>query len=138
MAPSPTTHNAYDVVVVGAGLSGLQAAQIVQAAGLKVCVVEAIDRVGGKTLTTKSCEKGFNDMGAAWINDTNQEEMFKLYQRYGIDTEVQRDCGDTLIQSAEGPVVKVPYGELPVRHCSSPFVLLHMSVVTTYFLLSLL
>ncbi|KAE8420591.1 hypothetical protein BDV36DRAFT_306416 [Aspergillus pseudocaelatus] len=100
--------------MTGAGLSGLQAAQIVQGAGFKVCVVEAIDRVGGKTLTAKSCEKGFNDLGASWINDTNQSEMFKLYQRYGIDTEVQRDRGHTLIQSAEGSLVKVPYGELPV------------------------
>ncbi|GAB1197765.1 hypothetical protein APSETT444_007068 [Aspergillus pseudonomiae] len=113
MTATPARHETYDVVVVGAGLSGLQAAQIVQAAGFKVCVVEAIDRVGGKTLTAKSCEKGFNDLGASWINDTNQSEMFKLYQRYGIDTEVQRDRGHTLIQSAEGSVVKVPYGELP-------------------------
>ncbi|KAE8363580.1 hypothetical protein BDV27DRAFT_158673 [Aspergillus caelatus] len=113
MRTTPTRHETYDVVVVGAGLSGLQAAQIVQGAGFKVCVVEAIDRVGGKTLTAKSCEKGFNDLGASWINDTNQSEMFKLYQRYGIDTEVQRDRGHTLIQSAEGSLVKVPYGELP-------------------------
>lgn len=104
----------YDVVVVGAGLSGLQAAQLVQAAGFKVCVLEAIDRVGGKTLTAKSCEKGFNDLGASWINDTNQSEMFKLYQKYGLETEIQRDCGDTLIQSVDGNTVKVPYGQLPV------------------------
>ncbi|XHG02296.1 hypothetical protein AWENTII_005653 [Aspergillus wentii] len=105
--------NTYDVVVVGAGLSGLQAAHSIQAAGFKVCVLEAIDRVGGKTLTAQSCEKGFNDLGASWINDTNQSEMFKLYQRYGLETETQRDCGDTLIQSVDGSVVKVPYGQLP-------------------------
>lgn len=119
MAKSSEPKNAYDVVVVGAGLSGLQAAQSIQAAGFKVCVLEAIDRVGGKTLTAKSCEKGFNDLGASWINDTNQSEMFKLYQRYGLETETQRACGDTLIQSTEGDVVKVPYGQLPVCLCPS-------------------
>lgn len=123
MTATPTRHETYDVVVVGAGLSGLQAAHIVQAAGFKVCVVEAIDRVGGKTLTAKSCEKGFNDLGASWINDTNQSEMFKLYQRYGIDTVVQLDRGHTLLQSAEGSLVKVPYGELPVRPLYSSFLL---------------
>ena len=104
----------YDVVIVRAVLSGLQAAQTVQAAGFEVCVLEAIDRFGGKTLTAKSCEKGFNDLGASWINDTNQSEMFKLYQKYGLETEIQRDCGDTLIQSVGGNTVKVPYGQLPV------------------------
>lgn len=109
-----TAYKQYDVVVVGAGLSGLQAAHLVRAAGFSVCVVEAINRVGGKTLTVQSCEKGFNDLGASWINDTNQSEMFKLYKRYGIDIEVQRDSGETLIQSADGSVTKVPFGELPV------------------------
>jgi len=113
MAAAPATHKKHDVLIVGAGLSGLQAALSVRAAGFSVCGVEAINRVGGKTLTAKSCEKGFNDMGAAWINDTSQSEMFKLYQRYGIRTEIKRDCGHTLIQSTDGFVVKVPYWQLP-------------------------
>ncbi|KAL2826190.1 amine oxidase [Aspergillus pseudoustus] len=113
MAKAFGSQNTYDVVVVGAGLSGLQAAHSVHAAGFQVCLLEAIDRVGGKTLTSKSSERGFNDLGASWINDTNQSEMFKLYQRYGLETETQRDCGDTLIQSADGNVLKVPYGQLP-------------------------
>ena len=36
----------FDVVVIGAGLSGLQAAYSAQKAGLSVVVVEARDRVG--------------------------------------------------------------------------------------------
>ena len=105
----------YDVIVVGAGLSGLQTARSVRAAGLSVCVLEATNRVGGKTFTAKSCENGFNDLGAAWINDTSQSEMFKLFQRYGIDTEMQRACGDTIIESVDGSVEKVPYGQFSVR-----------------------
>lgn len=104
----------YDVVVIGAGLSGLQAAQSARAAGLKVCVVEATNRVGGKTFSVHSSEKGFNDLGAAWINDTNQSEMFKLFQRYEIDGLIQRACGDDVALLKNGLVIKKPYGQLLV------------------------
>ena len=40
---------ACDVVVIGAGLAGLRAATLLQGQGLDVHVLEARDRVGGKT-----------------------------------------------------------------------------------------
>lgn len=42
---------AYDVVVIGAGLAGLHAAQLLEQAGLKVAVVEAERRIGGRLHT---------------------------------------------------------------------------------------
>ncbi|GKZ26319.1 hypothetical protein AbraIFM66951_002249 [Aspergillus brasiliensis] len=110
MTASKETTTLYDVVIVGAGLSGLQAAHCIQAAGFSVCILEATDRVGGKTLTVKSCEKGYNDLGAAWVNDTNQREIFKLHQRYGLDGVVQYTCGDDILESSDGVVRKIPYG----------------------------
>lgn len=105
----PTT-KLYDVVIVGAGLSGLQAAHSIQAAGFSVCILEATDRVGGKTLTVKSSEKGYNDLGAAWVNDTNQSEIFKLHQRYGLEGVVQYTRGDDILESGEGVIRNIPYG----------------------------
>ncbi|KAJ5939513.1 flavin-containing amine oxidase [Penicillium verhagenii] len=104
-------NSVYDVVVIGAGLSGLQAAHTVRAAGLKVCVVEATNRVGGKTFSVHSSERGFNDLGAAWINDTNQSEMFALFQRYNIDGLIQRACGEDVALLEDGSAVKKPYGQ---------------------------
>jgi monoamine oxidase len=50
-APALLPSNDADVIVVGAGLSGLHAARMLAAQGAKVLVVEASDRIGGRMLT---------------------------------------------------------------------------------------
>ncbi len=56
-----------DVVVVGAGSAGIAAARRLMGAGLTVTVVEARDRVGGRTLTARF--KGHPlDLGAHWLH----------------------------------------------------------------------
>jgi monoamine oxidase len=52
-----------DVIVVGAGMSGLTAARTLIDAGLKVAVVEARDRVGGRTLSKTLSNGVVVDMG---------------------------------------------------------------------------
>lgn len=125
--PSTTT---VDVVVIGAGLSGLRAALKIQSAGLSCAIVEAIDRVGGKTLSlpSKVNGPGVNDVGAAWINDTTQSEIFKLVQNYRLQSEVQMDQGLDVWEQAEG-VVLSPHGVLPVRFLSkiTAFILFYFS-----------
>lgn len=108
-----------DVVVVGAGLSGLRAAVDVQKAGFSCVVLEAEDRVGGKTLSVPSSEgAGFVDVGAAWINDTNQSYMYAMAQKYGINLEVQRTEGLNLSLRADGSVERRQYGHSGV--CATP------------------
>ncbi|CZR59697.1 related to amine oxidase [flavin-containing] B [Phialocephala subalpina] len=86
-----------DVVVVGAGLSGLEAARNVQAAGLSVLVLEARDRVGGKTWSKNTDGRSKVDVGAAWINDSNQSRMWGMAQKYGLETVVQNTVGDCIL-----------------------------------------
>ncbi|KAG8000995.1 Amine oxidase [flavin-containing] [Nibea albiflora] len=47
------TDNTYDVIVVGGGISGLSAAKLLKANGLSPVVLEARDRVGGRTFTVR-------------------------------------------------------------------------------------
>ncbi|KIW17281.1 hypothetical protein PV08_04472 [Exophiala spinifera] len=104
----------YDAIVIGAGLAGLQAALTLQREGLKCLVLEARDRVGGKTLTLKdSAGKIKSDLGAAWINDTNQSRMWELAQELGLHTYTQNTTGNVVVQDFDGSLVKFPYGEVP-------------------------
>lgn len=79
----------FDVVVVGAGFSGLQAAYSAQQAGLSVAVVEARDRVGGKSWTVPlSNGRGVADLGAAWVNDTLQPRIWSYINRFGLQNKI--------------------------------------------------
>ncbi|KAL4882487.1 hypothetical protein BJY04DRAFT_187163 [Aspergillus karnatakaensis] len=103
----------YDAIIIGAGISGLIVATVLHAAGLKIAVLEATHRVGGKILSVSSTETGFSDLGATWINDSTMSEMWKLTRKYGIETEIQRVEGDNVAQDADGGAKRVPYDFVP-------------------------
>ncbi|KAJ5831917.1 hypothetical protein N7474_000228 [Penicillium riverlandense] len=100
-----------DVVIVGAGLSGLSAAHEVQKAGMSCVVAEARDRVGGKTLSIEPLNDGRTiDLGAAWINDTNQKEVFALSKSLGLELVQQNTSGSVIQEDIDGSVSQFPYG----------------------------
>jgi monoamine oxidase len=74
-----------DVIVVGAGLSGLQAATDVAAKGKSVIVVEARSRVGGRTLNHKLGGGKVIEVGGQWIGPT-QTRLAALAKDLGVDT----------------------------------------------------
>jgi monoamine oxidase len=82
-----------DVVIVGAGLSGMIAARTVLAAGLTPVVLEADERVGGRILT-ETVDGVPLELGAQWIGDTH-ERMFALAAELGVETFEQYDDGET-------------------------------------------
>jgi len=75
----------YDVVIIGAGLSGLTAARILKNAGKRVLVYEAQDRVGGRTWSKQMGENEFIDIGGQWIGK-GHDRMYKLVQEAGLTT----------------------------------------------------
>ncbi|WP_099022658.1 flavin monoamine oxidase family protein [Mycolicibacterium palauense] len=83
-----------DVIVVGAGLSGLIAARTVLAAGLSPLVLEADDRVGGRILTEEPLPGLPLELGAQWIGDTHHR-MFALADELGVQTFPQYEEGES-------------------------------------------
>ncbi|KAF2767799.1 putative flavin-containing amine oxidase [Teratosphaeria nubilosa] len=113
-AKTSTPAKRIDVVVIGAGLAGLTAAHEVLKAGYSCVVLEARDRVGGRTHTKAVSGGDANvELGAAWINDTNQSCMIGLARRFGLDLIEQNIKGKCTLQDAAGELSSFSYGDLP-------------------------
>jgi monoamine oxidase len=80
-----TADRTVDVVVAGAGYSGLNAARHLVAAGLDVLVLEARDRVGGRVWTEVTPGGATVDQGGQWLGPT-QEHLAALAVEFGAPT----------------------------------------------------
>ncbi|XP_070575269.1 amine oxidase [flavin-containing] B-like isoform X2 [Ptychodera flava] len=86
-----------DVIVIGAGISGMSAAKLLHEAGLDVLVLEARDRPGGRSVTYRDSRYGCADMGAAFVGPT-QNRILRLLKELGIETSrVNFDDGKTVM-----------------------------------------
>ena len=111
----------FDVVVIGAGLSGLQAAYSAQQAGLSVAVLEARDRVGGKVWSVPLASgRGSADLGAAWLNDSLQQRVWAYAQRFKLDVVKQRLEGKAILQTSKDDRLVFPFGITPDVSVSFP------------------
>ncbi|KAL7865904.1 hypothetical protein SRHO_G00111510 [Serrasalmus rhombeus] len=77
--------NTYDVIVIGGGISGLSAAKLLLESGLNPVVLEARDRVGGRTYTVQNKQTKWVDLGGAYVGPT-QNRIFRLAKQYGVKT----------------------------------------------------
>ncbi|WP_458114295.1 flavin monoamine oxidase family protein [Arthrobacter sp. R1-13] len=77
-------HELYDVVVVGAGFAGLTAARELSRQGLSVRIVEARERIGGRTWLDRRLGRDL-EIGGTWVHWT-QPYVWAELKRYGLDT----------------------------------------------------
>jgi monoamine oxidase len=74
----------YDAVVVGAGFAGLTAARELNRQGLAVHIVEARDRIGGRTWVDHRLGRDL-EIGGTWVHWT-QPYVWAELTRYGLET----------------------------------------------------
>src|SRR5215211_2764774 len=86
-----------DVIVVGAGMAGLVAARQLVAARRDVLVLEARDRVGGRTVNASIGAGKVTEMGGQWVGP-GQERLLALARGLGIETFPTYDEGRNLLE----------------------------------------
>ena len=83
-----------DVVVIGAGISGLAVAEALHRSGRTVTVLEARPRIGGRLLSDPL------DLGASWFWD-GEQRVRAMTDRFGIATFPQHIRGDAMIDDRD-------------------------------------
>jgi monoamine oxidase len=74
-----------DVVIIGAGAAGIAAARRLAAAGRRIAVLEAADRVGGRCFTDTRTFGVPYDRGAHWIHMRDTNPLAQLAPRAGVE-----------------------------------------------------
>lgn len=74
--------NDAEIIVLGAGYAGLSAAASLRARGKSVLVLEARERVGGRTRTDHFDDGLWLDIGGQWAGP-GQERLYALANRFG-------------------------------------------------------
>lgn len=90
-----------EVIIVGAGLSGLIAAYELKQKGVSYHIVEASDKAGGRAKTATMSHGAIVNTGANWLHGGEKNPLLALVKQFGIPYE---------IDEAEGNQLKAYYG----------------------------
>ncbi|WP_404287052.1 flavin monoamine oxidase family protein [Glutamicibacter arilaitensis] len=101
-----------DVVVIGAGPSGLTAAYELQKCGKTVAVLEARDRVGGRTWSEEMGGATI-EIGGQWISP-DQTGLYSLIEELGIETFERYKEGKSVYRNSEGESIVYEGADFPV------------------------
>ncbi|MGO1545338.1 MAG: flavin monoamine oxidase family protein [Gulosibacter sp.] len=101
-----------DVVVIGAGPAGLTAARRLVEAGKSVAVLEARDRVGGRTWSD-TIDGAFFEIGGQWVSP-DQTAIASLAQELGLELFDRYREGDSVFLTEDGERTVYSSDDLPV------------------------
>lgn len=98
-----------DVVVIGAGIAGLHAAQRLETSGARVRLLEARDRVGGRAHSIDTGAGSAIDLGPAWLWPVYQPRIRALIDHLGLEAIPQYEEGDLVYEGADGGLRRMAY-----------------------------
>lgn len=106
------TQEKVDVVVVGAGATGLSAAHALVQAGRSVVVLEARDRVGGR-LWSDTVDGVDLELGGQWVSP-DQTALLEMLETLGLDTFERYREGESVYVGLDGKRTTFTGEQLPV------------------------
>jgi monoamine oxidase len=107
-----STEHTYDVIVIGAGYTGLTAARDLTTTGHRVLLLEARDRIGGRTWSSNIEGYPF-EMGGTWVH-WNQPFVYREIARYGLQKELE--VSHDYSQGVNNYVLKTPTTQKTMSH----------------------
>lgn len=101
----PATNYDADVIVVGAGFSGLAAAQELARFGQSVIVLEARQRIGGRAHTVYDGEQAV-EMGANWLHGQSNNPLVEQANKQNITLSEPSNWDDTIVYDEYGEEIE--------------------------------
>jgi monoamine oxidase len=114
-----------DVAIVGGGLAGLTAARRLSAAGVSVAVLEARDRVGGRTLNHAIAGGEVAEAGGEFVGPT-QNRILALANEVGVGTFDAYDSGNNIYVNG---LTRLKYSDTGLLGTAPPDPLLILDII---------
>ena len=91
--------NQSDIVIIGAGLSGLATALLLHEAGKSFCILESSAHIGGRIRSVLDNNTGNHlaDLGPTWVWPAYQPVVREWLKRLKLETFPQFDDGNTIL-----------------------------------------
>ena len=105
----------YDVIVIGGGFAGVTAARECAKAGLRTVVLEARERLGGRTHTTV-WNGSLTELGGTWVH-RRQPYVWAEIERYGLALADSNagTTGQVVLRRSDGDIAPVDFAVQAVK-----------------------
>ena len=80
----------FEVIIIGAGISGMTAARKLERQNIPYCILEAQDRIGGRVYPSQLSSGQWVDFGAQFIGE-KQKRLYKFLKENKIEISLENN-----------------------------------------------